>query len=397
MSSTGLFVLLGLLGLLALVPALAAVTVVPLGLHTRSLESWEVLGNVLLFWPFLLCLPLPFLSCWSRPPLAYIPAAALTWVSWVVVAIFWLVDFGVQVSGRFFAWVDPLLSDEELYAALESDLARLKDKFDHQRSTIANLTSKLDEICAEYNRRRLASAAPARARLVLPTVGFQDTEWRDCSTLVKILVFFVATDLKAVFLRNKVKELQLAIIANDDQIRNLSSTIKDETEALGNLAKQTDEFDSPRRAGLKFKVKVTRNEPFSTVLRIGPPRDTFETVMARARARSQAPVSPAPHRRLVPRLVSPVPSLPRCGIIPRREGPRRRHLGLSGPLALSPLPGPLAPVPLFPRPAAAPPAPLPERGPEVLAGPSQVVLVPAPAPALEFIAPVQQTVAPSAV
>ncbi|KAL2264904.1 hypothetical protein VTJ83DRAFT_7414 [Remersonia thermophila] len=377
MSSTSLFVLLGLLGLLALVPALAAVTVVPLGLHTRSLESWEVLGNVLFFSPFLLCLPLPFFSCWSRPPLAYIPAAALTWVSWVVVAIFWLVDFSVQVLGRFSAWVDSLLGDEELYAALEFDLARLKDKFDHQRSTIANLTSKLDGVCAEYDRRRLASSAPARARLVLPMVRFDDTEWRGCSTLVKILFFAFATDPKAVFLRNKVKELRLAIIDNDDQIRNLASTIKDETKALDNLAKQTDEFkDSPRHVGLKFKVKVTRDEPFSTVLRIGPPRDTFEAVMARARARarSQALAPLAPPRRLVPRLVSPVPSLPRRGIIPRREGPRRRHLGLSGPYAFSPLPGPLAPVPLFPRPADAPSAPLLECGPEVLAGPSQVDL-----------------------
>ena len=69
-----------------------------------------------------------------------------------------------------------------------------------------------------------------------------------------------ATDLKAVFLCTKVKELRSAVLPNDDRIRQLSTALKEERQAILDLAKKYNDLKERKRREEAEAIRYRREQ-----------------------------------------------------------------------------------------------------------------------------------------
>ncbi|KAK4151404.1 hypothetical protein C8A00DRAFT_45372 [Chaetomidium leptoderma] len=230
--------------------ALVASAAILLQLPTRLFELVEVANTPLSLLPFLLASLFLLLSAWSRPPPGVLTLTG-HFMSWTVGGLFVAIDW-LRNVGMFAEFVDRLLLDEERRSVLEPELFKLRSRYKKQQATLAQLDRDYSEACKEYKKRcrQVPSELWPRRQPGTFAAKYHDidltTEWSD-DGVYTIVKMFYATDLKVVFLCAKVNELRSAILANDEHIRQLSTTLKGEQQAVLDLGKRIPEHKARLR------------------------------------------------------------------------------------------------------------------------------------------------------
>ncbi|KAH6649682.1 hypothetical protein F5144DRAFT_542835 [Chaetomium tenue] len=145
--------------------------------------------------------------------------------------------------------VDELLRDEGLRSCLQEEYIKLRDEYRKQQSVLASLNHDITKVCKEHNNhcREFSTVFSRIFRPDVPAVPFQDAEWTEPHALVKI---YHLTDLKAVFLSDKVEQPRSAVIANYPRIRQQSAVLKEVQQAALDIVKRINQH----------RVKLCREE-----------------------------------------------------------------------------------------------------------------------------------------
>jgi len=166
---------------------IVAFAAVLLQLPKRLIELLEASDGFLTPLPFVAAAVLLLFSAWGRPPPG-IPTVTGPRISWMVSRYLVAVNSGFRSARMFPEFVDHLLRQEGLRAALDQELSKLRTKYKSQQATLASLSRDIKEVCDEYNKRcrEFPSVFWSRRRLGLAAAQFQETEWTEPHLWIKM-------------------------------------------------------------------------------------------------------------------------------------------------------------------------------------------------------------------
>ena len=161
-------------------------------LHRALIDNIEVIGDILLSFSFL-CVALLLLTAWVRHPPSILASIAFS-MSWVIIRLGLLGITTIRFLGSLPSAVDSLLRDGERRSVLEQEFDKFRSEYADQSDEIHVLNEKIGRVRKERNERHSVSGfahkIPLRRRPYVFPARYQDVEWREPYTLVKMCKSF---------------------------------------------------------------------------------------------------------------------------------------------------------------------------------------------------------------